>query len=105
MTTRSVRRSRVVMVTKNDLLALLNDDFARECRSIYAHAVYAERLRNAKPEEAAEIERRGKEEVFFALALCQIIYDYGGSVEPPGDEVNFVLNADRVADPNWAAET
>ncbi len=105
MTVRSARRPRVVMVTKNDLLGLLNEDFARECRSIYAHAVYAERLRDENPAVSAAIEQRGKREVFFALALCQIIYDYGGTVEKPGDEVNFVLNADRVADPAWPAQT
>jgi hypothetical protein len=32
-------------VTKNDLIELLNDDFTRECRAIYAHAVFAERLK------------------------------------------------------------
>jgi hypothetical protein len=105
MTAQGTRRSRVVIVTKNDLLALLNDDFARECRSVYAHAVYAERYRRANPELAATIEYRGKQEVLFALALCQMIYDYGGTVASPGDEVNFVLNADRVAEPKWAAET
>lgn len=104
MATKTTRR-RVAVVTKNDLLALLNDDFARECRSIYAHAVYAERLRDANPELSAAIEQRGKQEVFAALALCQLIYDYGGTVETPGDELNFVLNADRVADPGWEAET
>jgi hypothetical protein len=105
MPTRPAQRRRTSVVTKNDLLVLLNDDFARECRSIYAHAVYAERLRDANPAVSAAIEQRGKREVFFALSLCQIIYDYGGTVATPGDEVNFVLNADRVAEPAWAAET
>lgn len=104
MATHTTRR-RVAVVTKNDLLVLLNDDFARECRSIYAHAVFAERLRDANPEVSRAIEQRGKREVFAALALCQLIYDYGGTVQTPGDELNFVLNADRVADPNWQPET
>jgi hypothetical protein len=105
MTTRTARRTRTPVVTKNDLLALLHDDFARECRSVYAHAVYAERLRAAHPDAAVAIERRGRQEVRAAQALCQLIYDYGGTVRSPGDELNFVLNADRVAGPNWAAET
>ncbi len=105
MTARSKRRRPAPVVTKNDLLTLLNEDFARECRSIYAHAVYTERFRTANPTVAAAIERRGKQEVLSALALCQIIYDYGGTVSPPGDELNFVLNADRVAAANWATET
>jgi hypothetical protein len=105
MNAQRTRRTRVAILTKNDLLALLNDDFARECRSVYAHAVYAERFRRADPELAAAVERRGKQEVRSAQVLCQMIYDYGGTVAPPGDELNFVLNADRVAEPNWAAET
>lgn len=102
--TRTARR-RVHVVTKNDLLALLNDDFARECRSIYAHAVYTERLNDLNPKASEAIAEQGQQAVRAALALCQIIYDYGGTVETPGDELNFVLNADRVADSAWAAET
>ena len=106
MATRSARRpARSPVVTKNDLLALLNDDFARECRSVYAHAVYAERLKATHPRAAAAIERRGRQEVLASLTLCQLIYDYGGTVRDPVDELNFVLAADRVADPGWAAET
>jgi hypothetical protein len=104
MTTRTARR-RTKIVTKNDLLMLLNDDFSRECRSIYAHAVYTERLQDSDPKSAAAIEGQGHEAVRAALTLCQLIYDFGGVVDPPGDELNFVLNADRVADPNWAAES
>ena len=51
MPTRAVRQ-RVRIVTKNDLLALLNDDFARECRAIYAHAAYSERFRDSDPDLA-----------------------------------------------------
>jgi hypothetical protein len=105
MTANPTTRRRTQVVTKNDILALLNDDFARECRSIYAHAVYAERLRAAKPAASEALAEQGKQAVRAALALCEIIYDYGGTVHPPGDELNFVLNADRVADPKWAAET
>lgn len=98
-------RQRIRIVTKNDLLVLLNEDFARECRSIYAHAVYAERLRDVNPDLVAAIEEEGRYAARTALELCQLIYDYGGTVEKPGDELNFVLNADRVADPRWTEET
>ena len=86
-------------------LARLNDDFTRECRAIYAHAVFAERLKGVDNEAAAEVTRRGQEDVLAALALCQIIYDYGGKVAHRLDELNAVLNADRVAEPAWAADT
>jgi hypothetical protein len=104
MPTRTIRQ-RIRIVTKNEMLALLNDDFARECRAVYAHAVYAERLRDSDPSLVAAIEEQGRQIVRTSLELCQLIYDYGGTVQPPGDELNFVLNADRVADSNWAEES
>ena len=102
-TTHRKSRYAPAVVTKNNLLELLNDDFTRECRAIYAHAVFAERLKDT--DAAAEVTRRGRESVLAALALCQIIYDYGGSVLHNLDELNAVLNADRVAAPGWEAET
>jgi hypothetical protein len=104
MSTRTARR-RVRIVTKSDMLVLLNEDFARECRSIYAHAVYAERLRESDPDAAGAVEDLGRQAVRAAQELCKLIYDYGGTVENPGDELNFVLNADRVAEPGWPDET
>jgi hypothetical protein len=99
-------RRGATVVTCDELLLLLNADFAREYRSIFAHAVYAERLRAVgRAREAAAVERRGKLEVRHALALCQAVYDFGGSVIAPADELNAVLNADRAAAPGWAAET
>jgi ferritin-like protein len=101
------RKSRYspAVVTKNELIELLNDDFTRECRAVYAHAVFAERLKGRDAATAAEVTRRGRESVLASLALCQIIYDYGGTVAHDLDELNAVLNADRVAEPEWAAET
>ncbi|MBY0456501.1 MAG: hypothetical protein K2V38_04130 [Gemmataceae bacterium] len=106
-TTTPTRRSRYAppFVTKNDLLELLNADFDRECRAIYAHAVYAERLRDRDPARAGAITRGGQQAVLAALALCQLVYDYGGSAVGAVDELNAVLNADRVATPEWALET
>jgi hypothetical protein len=101
------RRSRYApaVVTKNELLELLNEDFTRECRSVYAHAVYAERLKATDAAAADAVERQGKATVLAALALCQLIYDYGGAVSHNLDELNAVLNADRVAEPEWEADT
>jgi hypothetical protein len=94
------------VVTSDELLHLLNADFAREYRSIFAHAVYAERLRaGGRADLAAAVERRGQLEVRHALALCQAVYDFGGSVVAPADELNAVLNAYRAAAPGWSAET
>jgi hypothetical protein len=101
------RKSRYApaVIPKNSILELLNDDFTRECRAIYAHAVFSERLKDQDKEIANEIAQCGRESVLAALVLCELIYDYGGSVNHQLDELNAVLNADRVADPRWAAET
>ena len=69
--TAQAQRQRIRIVNKNDLLALLNEDFARECRAIYAHAVFVERLRLADPDAAEAIEEQGQEAVRAALTLCQ----------------------------------
>ncbi len=102
-----LRKSRYApaVITKNEILELLNDDFTRECRSIYAHAVFSERLKEQDARVANEISQLGRESVLAALVLCELIYDYGGTVNNQLDELNAVLNADRVAEANWAAET
>ncbi len=107
LTPTTPRRSRYApsVVTKNDLLELLNADFTRECRAIYAHAAYAERLRDSDVAASDAISRTGQETVLAALALCELIYDYGGSVANDLDELNAVLNADRVAARDWVPET
>ena len=107
LTPHTHRKSRYApaVVTKNELLELLNDDFTRECKAIYAHAVFAERLKGRDDAAVAEVTRRGQENVLAALALCQIIYDYGGTVAHRLDELNAVLNADRVAEAVWPADT
>ena len=101
------RKSRYapLVVTKKDLLELLHADFTRECRAIYAHAVFAERLQAENPKVANQIACRGQETVLAALTLCELIYDYGGSVTDELDEINAVLNADRVAQAAWSADT
>lgn len=99
---RPSRRRSPSFLTHDDILTLLNKDFAQECRAIYAYAVYVERVRALGDDElAAQIERRGRLQVIHALTLCQVIYDFGGMVTSVIDEMNAVLNADQVADPEW----
>lgn len=98
-------RRRPSILTHDDILSLLNHDFAQECRSIYGYAVYAERLKElGKDALAVAIEWRGRLEVKHALTVCQAIYDFGGVVVSAVDELNAVLNADRVADPRWSRD-
>ena len=98
-------RQRVRIVTKNDLLALLNEDFgARMPLDLRARGLCRAVLR-FESRVGSGHRGGGPARLCMVLELCQLIYDYGGTVEKPGDELNFVLNADRVADPRWTEET
>jgi len=102
----TLRRRPTTVVNREELALLLNDDFARAVREIYANAVFAERHAAAgNDDEAAASERIGRRAVERSLTICQLIYDFGGSVTAQVDELNAVLSADRVAEPRWAAET
>src|SRR5579883_3393753 len=91
--------------TAGEMLRLLNEDFARECQGVYAYAVYAERFRGWNPDAAAECEDRGRREVAHAMALCQLVYDFGGTVTAAVDDRVAVRRAARVARPGWRKET
>jgi hypothetical protein len=96
---------RHALVTRDVLLLLLNNDFVLGCQAVYGYAVYAERLAAAgRFRQAAAVERRGQLEVTQAMALCQLIHDFGGTVTAPVDERAAVLAADRVADASWERE-
>jgi hypothetical protein len=104
-TTITPRRRATAVVNRDELARLLNDDFARAVRAIYGHAVFAERHAAAGDDAAAaESERAGRRAVERSLTICQLVYDFGGSVTAQVDELNAVLNADQVADPRWVAE-
>jgi hypothetical protein len=104
--TTTIRRRPTTLVHRDELAHLLNDDFARAVRETYAHAVFAERHAAAGNEdEAAASEGKGQKAVERSLTICQLIYDFGDTVTAQVDELNAVLNADRVAEPGWTAET
>ena len=67
--------------------------------------MFAERLKGHDDEASAAVAERGQASVLAALALCQLIYDYGGTVANRLAPPNAVLNADRVAEPTWTADT
>lgn len=98
-------RYQPAVLTADELLDLLNDDFARECQGVYAYAVYAEKYRDTDPEAAAECEARGQREVAHAMTLCQLVYDFGGAVTAAVDDRAAVRRAARVARPGWRTET
>jgi len=106
MTTTTPRRRPTTVVAREELALLLNDDFARAVREIYAHAVFAERHAAVGNSDEAEVcELIGRRAVERSLTICQLIYDFGGTVIAQVDELNAVLSADRVTEPRWAAES
>jgi hypothetical protein len=90
---------------RRDLLRLLNEDFARECQGVLAYAVFAERFRDVNPAASTECEDRGRRELTHAMALCQLVYDFGGAVTAAVDDRTAVRRAGRVARPTWSRET
>jgi len=106
MTTTTPRRRPTTVVSREELALLLNDDFTRAVREIYAHAVFAERhAAVGNGDEAGAYELIGRRAVERSLTICQLIYDFGGTVTAQVDELNAVLSADRVTEPRWAVET
>jgi hypothetical protein len=87
------------------VVKLLNEDFLRECREVFACAVFVERLSRVKPAVARRIERRGRGAVTHALTLCQLIQDLGGEVTENLDESDAVRNAQTVVTREWTATT
>lgn len=88
------------------MLQLLNDDLRRERKAVYAYGVYTNKQRASGDERlAARIEERGRLEKEHVARLEQLIRDFGGRIDAAVDELNAILNADRVAQPDWRTTT
>lgn len=74
-----------VHVTREDLVALLNDDLAREYQAVISYVVYSQVLKGAEyMNVAAELEKHAAEELSHALILAgQIDYLGGMPVTEP----------------------
>lgn len=74
-----------VPVTREDLVALLNDDLAREYQAVISYVVYSQVLKGAQYMNiAAELEKHAAEELSHALILAgQIDYLGGMPVTEP----------------------
>jgi hypothetical protein len=88
-----------------DVVKLLNEDFLRACREVFACAVFVERLHEEDTAMARMLERRGQGAVTNALTLCQVIQDLGGKVSENLDETDAVRRANRVVTRGWAETT
>jgi len=66
-------------VTRDDLIALLNDDLAREYQALISHVVYSQTLKGARYMNiAAELETHAAEELAHALIIAAQIDYLGG---------------------------
>src|SRR5271154_782174 len=66
-------------VTRDDLVALLNDDLAREYQAIISYVVYSQVIKGAKYMNiAAELEKHAAEELAHALLIAGQIDYLGG---------------------------
>ena len=74
------RSSRADAITRDRLIALLNEDLAREYQAIIGYVVYSQVIKGAKYMSiAADLEQHAAEELSHALILSRQI-DYLGGV-------------------------
>lgn len=74
------RSSRADAITRDRLVALLNEDLAREYQAIIGYVVYSQVIKGAKYMSiAAELEQHAAEELSHALILSRQI-DYLGGI-------------------------
>ena len=86
-------------VTREDLVALLNEDLAGEYQAIIAYVTYSQVLKGAKYMNiAAELERHAAEELAHALIIAGQI-DYLGGM--PLTVPNPVKTSDKAEDMLW----
>jgi len=80
MTNRHSDSNGAVRVTREDLVALLNDDLAREYQAVISYVIYSQTLKGAQYMNiAAELEKHAAEELSHALILAGQI-DYLGGI-------------------------
>jgi bacterioferritin len=66
-------------ITREELIAHLNEDLARECQAIIAYVVYSQVLKGAQYMTiAAQLEKHAQQELAHALTISQQIDYLGG---------------------------
>jgi len=79
MSNRHAESNGEVRVTREDLVALLNGDLAREYQAVISYVVYSQTLKGAQyMNVAAELEKHAAEELSHALILAGQIDYLGG---------------------------
>jgi bacterioferritin len=85
-----------LMVTRKEMIQLLNEDLAREYQAIIAYIVYSQTMKGAKYQHIAnELEKHAGEELNHAIQIAkQIDYFNGKPVTAPKD----VKHSDKAED-------
>jgi bacterioferritin len=79
MAYKTVETESTLLVTREDLVDLLNEDLAREYQAIISYVVYSKTLKGAKfMNVAAELEKHAGEELAHALTIAAQIDYLGG---------------------------
>ena len=79
MPNRNVEFDNAKHVTREDLVALLNDDLAREYQAVISYVLHSQMLKGAQYMNiAAELEKHAAEELSHALILAGQIDYLGG---------------------------
>ena len=95
-----------VRVTREDLVALLNEDLAREYQAVISYVVYSQVLKGAKYMNiAAELETHAAEELSHALILAGQIDYLGGMPITEPKPVKTSANAEDMLRFDLEAET
>ena len=93
-------------VTREDLVALLNDDLAREYQAVISYVIYSQVLKGAQYMNiAAELEKHAAEELSHALILAGQIDYLGGMPIAVPKPVKTSANAEDMLRFDLEAET
>src|SRR5476651_2341540 len=89
------------IVSRQEMIALLNDDLAREYQAVIAYTVYSQVMKGAEYTDIArELEKHAGEELSHALKIAKQVDYFGGSpvVVPKAvktsDDAKEMLKAD-----------
>jgi bacterioferritin len=106
MTNRRDDSDGAVRVTRTDLVALLNDDLAREYQAVISYVIYSQTLKGAEyMNVAAELEKHAAEELSHALILAGQIDYLGGMPIATPKPVKTSANAEDMLRFDLEAET
>lgn len=93
-------------VTREDLVALLNDDLAREYQAVISYVVYSQTLKGAAyMNVAAELEKHAAEQLSHALILAGQIDYLGGMPATRPKPVRTSAKAEDMLRFDFEAET